>query len=178
VTGIGERVINQTDAPKLEDPGSGRHKLLIDDREYVNESLDESKRNEMSEDHMLTLTAGIVSAHVSNNHISVADVVDLLERVYASLVRLKPPETVSGPAAKKRTMSERSSVKPEYIVCMECKARFKMIKRHLRTAHQLTPAEYREKFELSSDYPMVAPNYSAHRETLARNSGLGLRHRS
>jgi predicted transcriptional regulator len=122
---------------------------------------------------LINLVADIVSAHVSNNNVAVGDVATLVQNVHAALVGLtgesKAPET----ANREPAVSVRSSVKPDAIVCLVCGSRNKMLKRHLNTAHGLTPAEYRAEFGLKNDYPMVAPNYSEQRSTLARSIGLG-----
>ena len=122
---------------------------------------------------VITLTADIVSAHVSNNSVAVGDLPTLISNVHAALLGLG--EEKAAPAAGKRepAVTVRSSVKPEAIVCLVCGTKNKMLKRHLHTAHGLTPAEYRAEFGLKNDYPMVAPNYSEQRRSLAHSIGLG-----
>ena len=130
--------------------------------------------NEAAEDTLLTLTADIVAAHVSNNSVAVSDLPNLIENVHGAL------RGISGKAAAPEEKLEpkvpiRSSVKPDYIVCLEDGKKLKMLKRHLMTHYQMTPDQYRQKWGLSSDYPMVAPNYAEQRRTLAKSIGLGTR---
>jgi predicted transcriptional regulator len=122
---------------------------------------------------IINLVADIVSAHVSNNNVAVGDVATLVQSVHAALVGLTREARAPEAAAREPAVSVRSSVKPDAIVCLVCGAKNKMLKRHLHTSHGLTPAEYRAEFGLKSDYPMVAPNYSEQRATLARSIGLG-----
>ena len=123
---------------------------------------------------LITLTADIVSAHVSNNDVAVNDVPGLIQNVHGALTQLgsaKPePEVKQEPA-----VSVRSSIKPDYIVCLEDGKKLKMLKRHLMTHYQLTPDQYRTKWNLPADYPMVAPNYAEQRRSLAKKIGLGTR---
>ena len=121
---------------------------------------------------LLSLTADIVSSHVSNNSVAVSDLPNLINNVYSTLVRLggekKAPEVKQEPA-----VSIRASIKPDYIVCLEDGKKLKMLKRHLMTHYGMTPDDYRAKWGLAADYPMVAPNYAAQRRTLAKKIGLG-----
>lgn len=124
-------------------------------------------------DNIIELTADVVSAYVSNNAVPVADLPLLIGQVYEALkskvngvVEAKVEPSVSAVPIKK-------SVTPDYIVCMEDGKKFKSLKRHLTTHYGLTPADYRAKWGLPADYPMVAPNYAAERSALARASGLG-----
>ena len=132
--------------------------------------------NEGTEDTLLTLTADIVAAHVSNNSVAVNDLPNLIQNVHAALrgisVSRAAPEARPEPK-----VSIRSSVKPDYIVCLEDGKKQKMLKRHLMTNHGMTPDEYRQKWGLSSDYPMVAPNYAEQRRALAKSIGLGTKRR-
>lgn len=120
---------------------------------------------------LISLTADIVAAHVSNNKVSTGDIGSLVERVHAALSALGTP--AEKPAQKIAVVSVRASVKPDYIVCMECGAKQKTLKRHLQTAHGMTPAQYRADYGLPTSYPMVAPNYSETRRSLAKSIGLG-----
>ena len=125
---------------------------------------------------LITLTADIVSAHVSNNSVAVNDLPQLIQNVHTALNALgtKAPE----PEAKlEPAVSIRSSVKPDYIVCLEDGKKLKMLKRHLMTHYQMTPDDYRAKWGLSADYPMVAPNYAEQRRALAKKIGLGTKRR-
>lgn len=123
-------------------------------------------------DLLVTLTADIVSAHVSNNSVSVGEVSNLISNVHSALVGLSTP-ALPVEAAQEPAVSIRSSVKPDYIVCLEDGKKLKMLKRHLMTRYQMTPDDYRKKWNLASDYPMVAPNYSESRKVLAKSIGLG-----
>jgi predicted transcriptional regulator len=128
--------------------------------------------NDNSEDMLLTLTADIVAAHVSNNSVAVNDLPNLIQNVHAALTGIS--QTSSAPEPKPEPkVPVRSSIKPDYIVCLEDGKRLKMLKRHLMTHYGLTPDQYRQKWGLSPDYPMVAPNYAEQRRTLAKSIGLG-----
>ena len=125
-----------------------------------------------AEDTLLTLTAEIAAAHVSNNAVAVNDLPDLIQNVHQALSGIS--KSSSTPQERLQpAVSVRASVKPDYIVCLEDGRKQKMLKRHLMVNHGMTPAEYREKWELSADYPMVAPNYADQRRTLAKSIGLG-----
>jgi predicted transcriptional regulator len=131
--------------------------------------------NEGAEDTLLTLTADIVAAHVSNNSVAVNDLPNLIQNVHAALSGITH---ASAPEARPEPkVSIRSSVKSDAIACLECGKRQKMLKRHLMTNHQMTPADYRQKWSLSPDYPMVAPDYAEQRRTLAKSIGLGTKRR-
>jgi len=121
---------------------------------------------------LITLTADIVSAHVSNNSVAVSDLALLISNVHGALAGLgDKPEA---PAAKPEpAVSIRSSIKPDYVVCLEDGKKLKMLKRHLMTHYNMTPDEYRQKWGLNADYPMVAPNYAEQRRALAKKIGLG-----
>jgi predicted transcriptional regulator len=125
---------------------------------------------------LITLTADIVSAHVSNNSVAVNDLPTLIQNVHSALtglgVKVEEPEAKPEPA-----VSVRSSIKPDYIVCLEDGKKLKMLKRHLMTHYQMTPDEYRTKWGLAADYPMVAPNYAEQRRSLAKKIGLGTKRR-
>ena len=126
----------------------------------------------MENEALLDHVADIVSAHVSNNAVAASDLPGLIQAVYVSLAALgQAPE----PALEelKPAVSVRSSVKPDAVTCLECGEKMKMLKRHLGTEHGLTPAEYRTRWSLPADYPMVAPDYAAKRKELAVRIGLG-----
>lgn len=125
---------------------------------------------------LITLTADIVSAHVSNNSVAVSDLPLLIQNVHGALNGLGEP--VEEPQPKPEpAVSIRSSIKPDYIVCLEDGKKLKMLKRHLMTHYSMTPDEYRQKWGLAADYPMVAPNYAEQRRTLAKKIGLGTKRR-
>ena len=128
--------------------------------------------NEAGEDTLLTLTADIVAAHVSNNSVAVNDLPNLIQNVHAALSGISGSSGAAEPKPEPK-VSIRSSVKPDYIVCLEDGKKLKMLKRHLMTHYQMTPDQYRQKWGLSADYPMVAPNYAEQRRTLAKSIGLG-----
>ena len=132
--------------------------------------------NEGSDDTLLTLTADIVAAHVSNNSVAVSDLPNLIQNVHQALTDITASQAAADEKPEPK-VSIRSSIKPDYITCLECGKKQKMLKRHLMTNHALTPAEYRQKWGLSSDYPMVAPNYAEQRRTLAKSIGLGTKRR-
>jgi len=128
-------------------------------------------------DHALvTITADIVAAHVSNNSVAVNDLPQLISSVHGALSALAGGSGASD-LPQEPKVSIRSSIKPDYIVCLEDGKRMKTLKRHLRTDHQMTPDQYRQKWGLNSDYPMVAPNYAEQRRTLAKSIGLGTKGR-
>lgn len=126
----------------------------------------------MADETLLTLTADIVSAHVSNNAVAAGDVPAVIAKVYEALNGLGKPVEDAAPA-KEPAVSIRASVKPDYIVCLEDGKKLKMLKRHLMTHYQMTPADYRAKWKLPADYPMVAPAYAEQRKGLALKIGLG-----
>jgi len=121
---------------------------------------------------LLTLTADIVSSHVSNNGVPVSELPQLIKQVYATLAALGKE---AAPAAEKPepAVPVRKSVTPDYIICLEDGKKLKMLKRHLKTAYNLTPEQYRERWGLPADYPMVAPRYAEQRRELAKKIGLG-----
>jgi predicted transcriptional regulator len=132
--------------------------------------------NEAADDTLLTLTADIVAAHVSNNSVAVNDLPTLIQNVHQALTGISTAAS-SSEARPEPKVSIRASVKPDYISCLECGKKQKMLKRHLMTNHEMTPVDYRQKWGLSSDYPMVAPNYAEQRRTLAKSIGLGTKRR-
>lgn len=125
---------------------------------------------------LLEHTTEIVAAHVSNNTVAVNDLPDLIKQVYGTLATV---EGNSQPAAERPqpAVPIKKSVTPDFIVCLEDGKKLKMLKRHLKTAYNMTPEEYRERWGLAPDYPMVAPNYAAQRSSLAKKIGLGTRAR-
>jgi predicted transcriptional regulator len=125
---------------------------------------------------LVSLTADIVSAHVSNNSVAVSDLPTLIQNVHSALSGLGKVQE-EPPAKQDPAVSIRSSIKPDYVVCLEDGLKMKMLKRHLMTDHGLTPDQYRQKWGLGPDYPMVAPNYAEQRRTLAKKIGLGTKRR-
>ncbi len=127
--------------------------------------------NDMSET-LITLTSDIVAAHVSNNNVAVEDVPSLITTVYGALSNLGQGAEEEEPRPEP-AVSVRASIKPDYIVCLEDGKKLKMLKRHLMTHYNLTPEQYRQRWNLPADYPMVAPNYAERRRELAKKIGLG-----
>jgi predicted transcriptional regulator len=122
----------------------------------------------------IQLTANIVSAYVSNNTVSSAEIPALISQVYSALMRVSNGAAGATPAEPfKPTVSIKRSITPEYLICLEDGKKFKSLKRHLRTQYQMTPDQYRAKWNLPANYPMVAPKYAAVRSQLARQMGLG-----
>jgi predicted transcriptional regulator len=129
----------------------------------------------MEQEKLVELTADIVAAHVANNTVSVGDMPTLVQRIYEALSGLNRDPAEQARQEKTPVVSVRASVKPDYLVCMECGGKHKMLKRHLMNAHSMTPDQYRTDYGLPREYPMVAPNYSEQRRTLAHAIGLGRR---
>ncbi len=122
---------------------------------------------------LVTLTSDIVAAHVSNNDVTVNDLPTLISNVYGALAGLGQAAPVAEEVPLKPAVSIRSSVKPDKIVCLDCGMELKMLKRHLMTHHSLSPDQYRSRWNLGSDYPLVAPEYAEKRRDLAKKIGLG-----
>lgn len=125
----------------------------------------------------IELAADIVSAYVSNNSVAAADLPTLINDVHAALQRISQGEAEPAPEPLKPAVPVKKSVMPDFIVCLEDGKKFKSLKRHLRTQYNMTPEQYREKWGLPADYPMVAPNYAAARSELAKQMGLGQQRR-
>jgi predicted transcriptional regulator len=132
--------------------------------------------NESAQD-LLGLTAEIVSAHVSNNPVAMADLPGLIAQVHSALTNLGKP--APEPEAKKQepAVPVKKSVTPDYLICLEDGKKLKMLKRHLKTAYNMSPEQYREKWGLPVDYPMVAEAYAQKRSDLAKQIGLGTKPR-
>lgn len=134
----------------------------------------------MSEDNRpeyIDLTADIVSAYVSHNPVPSADLPGLIAEVHGALAGLAGPAEEPPPEPPKPAVPVKRSVTPDYIICLEDGKQFKSLKRHLRRQYDMTPEEYREKWGLPADYPMVAPNYARARSELAKEMGLGQQRR-
>lgn len=132
----------------------------------------ETVQSDMNET-LITLTSDIVAAHVSNNNVGVEELPTLISNVYGALAGLghAAPEPEAAPL--KPAVSLRASVKPDKIVCLDCGAELQMLKRHLMTHHNMTPEDYKARWSLPADYPLVAPNYADKRRDLAKKIGLG-----
>src|SRR5690242_5789148 len=139
-----------TNSSSIEDPAAGRAALL-----------DQTTR--------------IAAAYMANNRVPASDISALLHTVHSTLVTLGQPNKTEAPAPLTPAVPIRRSVTPEYIVCLEDGKRLKMLKRHLRSTYGMTPDEYRTRWGLPSDYPMVAPDYAERRSRLAKDFGLGRR---
>lgn len=138
--------------------------------------MNDTSNKDVSSVDLLGLTSDIVTAHVSNNSVSSSEIPTLIENVYKTLAGVgttaaEPPEELV-PA-----VSVRKSVTDDYIICLEDGKKLKMLKRHLKTAYDMSPEEYRERWGLPADYPMVAPSYARQRSALAKQIGLGTRTR-
>ncbi len=128
-------------------------------------------------DTLIELTAEIVSAYVSNNTVPAGDISNLINQVHASLTRISTGHAEVQSEPLRPAIAVKRSITPDYIVCLEDGKKFKSLKRHLRTQYSMTPEQYREKWGLPPDYPMVAPNYAAARSELAKQMGLGQQRR-
>ncbi len=122
---------------------------------------------------LLQLTSDIVSSHVSNNPVPPADLPGFIESVYHTLDQLANEPEEEPVEELKPAVSIKKSITPDHIICLEDGKKLKMLKRHLKTSYNMTPEDYRERWGLPSDYPMVAPNYAAKRQELAKKIGLG-----
>ncbi|MDH5747760.1 MAG: MucR family transcriptional regulator [Rhodospirillales bacterium] len=128
-----------------------------------------------NQNELLELTTEIVAAHVGNNTVAQGDLSQLIQEVYKTLVSVG---TASASVDRPRpAVPVKKSVTPDFIICLEDGKKLKMLKRHLKTAYNMSPEEYRERWGLLPDYPMVAPNYAKHRSTLAKKIGLGTKPR-
>jgi predicted transcriptional regulator len=125
----------------------------------------------------IELTAQIVSAYVSNNTVPAAEIPALISQVHTALARISGKSGDAPAEPLKPAVSVKKSITPEYIICLEDGKKFKSLKRHLRTQYNMTPEQYREKWGLGAEYPMVAPNYAAARSQLAKQMGLGQQRR-
>ena len=123
------------------------------------------------------LTAEIVSAYVSNNPVASADIPALIGQIHSALLRVSTGEAQPSTDPLKPAVSIKKSINPDFIICLEDGKKFKSLKRHLRTQYNMTPEQYRDKWSLAADYPMVAPNYAAARSQLAKQMGLGQQRR-
>lgn len=127
----------------------------------------------MNKEDLMALTADIVSSHVSNNSVPLAELPSLIEQVYATLGALGSQDPATSEPAREPAVPIRKSVTPDHIICLEDGKKLKMLKRYIKTRFDLTPEQYRERWGLAADYPMVAPNYAKQRRDLAKNIGLG-----
>lgn len=122
---------------------------------------------------LIQMTSEVVAAYVSNNPVQAHDLPNVITRVHSTMRDLSSLPTEDAPKDISPAVSVRKSITPDYLVCLEDGKRFKSLKRHLRSKYNLSPEEYREKWGLPADYPMVAPNYAKQRSELAKKMGLG-----
>ena len=122
---------------------------------------------------IIAMTTDIVSSYVANNSIASAELPTLIQSVHRALTQVTGGEEAAPPAPKEPAVSVRKSITPDYLICLEDGRKFKSLKRHLRTKYNMSPEEYRAKWNLPKDYPMVAPNYAKARSDLAKQMGLG-----
>jgi predicted transcriptional regulator len=130
-----------------------------------------------SSDNLVELAADVVAAYVSNNTVTMADLSSLIAQVHKALVATATGSIEKPVEAQVPAVSIKKSIHPDYIICLEDGKKFKSLKRHLRTKYDLSPEDYRAKWGLPADYPMVAPNYAAARSELAKSMGLGQQRR-
>lgn len=122
---------------------------------------------------IIEMTADIVSAYVGNNSVPATDIPSLIQSIYQALSNVSTVADVVEVAPKEPAVSVKRSITPDFLICLEDGRKFKSLKRHLRTKYNLSPEEYRAKWGLAKDYPMVAPNYAQARSDLAKQMGLG-----
>jgi predicted transcriptional regulator len=122
---------------------------------------------------LLEMTADIVSAYVGNNTVAASELPGLIASIHAALSQVSSDVVEAPPEPKEPAVPVRKSITPDYLICLEDGRKFKSLKRHLRTRYDMSPEEYRAKWSLPKDYPMVAPNYAKARSDLAKQMGLG-----
>lgn len=135
--------------------------------------MPEDINTKFSKDDVLRMTVDVVSAYLSNNQVATPQISDLINNVFSTLVSLEETQPETNAEQPKPAASIKKSVTPDYIICLEDGKKLKMLKRHLRTTYNMTPEEYRAKWNLPPDYPMVAPNYARQRSDFAKKIGLG-----
>ena len=155
---------------------------LIPARAVIREAGRTDRAGSMSDNtsgggNFIALTADIVSAYVSNNSVSASELPALINQIHSALTRVSSGHSEAPSEPLKPAVSVKKSITPDHIVCLEDGKKFKSLKRHLRTQYNMTPEQYREKWALPPDYPMVAPNYAAARSHLAKQMGLGQQRR-
>lgn len=133
----------------------------------------ETAAPKMAEDELLRMTADVVAAYVSNNTLPTGQLAEVINSVYHSLKGLEGPMIEPAPEPAKPAVPIRKSITPDYLICLEDGKKLKMLKRHLRSTYNMTPDEYRARWGLAPDYPMVAPNYAEQRSAFAKKIGLG-----
>jgi predicted transcriptional regulator len=131
----------------------------------------------MNSPNYVELAADIVSAYVSNNSVATSDLPSLISDIHSALMRISSGVVETPSEALKPAVPIKKSITPDYIICLDDGKKFKSLKRHLRTQYNMTPEEYRERWNLPAEYPMVAPNYAQARSQLAKKMGLGQQRR-
>ena len=126
---------------------------------------------------LMALTSEIVSSYVSNNAVQINEIPTVIEQVYKGLTIISGENQTASIDRPQPAVPIKRSITPDYLICLEDGKKLKMLKRHLKTAYNMTPEEYRERWGLPADYPMVAPNYAERRSKLAKDIGLGTRRR-
>ena len=134
---------------------------------------DETREDNLDSSELLRMTTDVVSAYLGNNTVAASQISEVISTVHEALTRLNIDVSEPEVEPAKPAVPIRRSITPEYIICLEDGKRLKMLKRHLRTTYDMTPEEYRAKWGLPADYPMVAPNYAAQRSEFAKKIGLG-----
>lgn len=135
--------------------------------------MSDDNNDQVSRDEVLRMAVDVVAAYLSNNQVATSQISEIIQSVFNSLNTLDVPPAEAPVEHPKPATSVRKSVTPDYIVCLEDGKKLKMLKRHLRTTYNMTPEEYRAKWNLPPDYPMVAPNYARQRSDFAKRIGLG-----
>ena len=138
-------------------------------------NLAQDTGNDISHVNILQLTTQIIAAYVGNNSVAISKIPAVIEFVYTSLSNLVDLDQAAAKAKQTPAVPIKTSLTASYLICLEDGQKLKMLKRHLRTTHRLTPEDYRAKWGLSPDYPMVAPNYARQRSAIAKKIGLGKR---
>jgi predicted transcriptional regulator len=133
----------------------------------------ENQALELSDQDVLRLSSGIVAAYVSRNPVQSSGISDVVRQVHGALSGLSRPQPTQAPQKQKPAVPVSRSIQPDFIVCLEDGAKLKMLKRYLRSRYDMSPEDYRRKWGLSADYPMVAPSYAARRSDFAKKIGLG-----
>ncbi|WP_028464855.1 MULTISPECIES: MucR family transcriptional regulator [Nisaea] len=134
---------------------------------------DETREDNLDSSELLRMTTDVVSAYLGNNTVAASQISEVISTVHEALTRLNTEVSEPEVEPAKPAVPIRRSITPEFIICLEDGKRLKMLKRHLRTTYNMTPEEYRAKWGLPADYPMVAPNYAAQRSEFAKKIGLG-----
>ena len=135
--------------------------------------IEETREGNLDSSDLLRMTTDIVSAYLGNNAVAASQIPEIINSVHEAFTRLITDDNEPEAEPAKPAVSIRRSITPDYIICLEDGKRLKMLKRHLRTTYNMTPEDYRSKWGLPSDYPMVAPNYTAQRSEFAKKIGLG-----